>query len=102
MSARRLLRRMLHLISARPGKHSAAYLATDSPGPTPASSAPLSTSQAPAAVPVHACSVLYVDPPTLRLPRVPADERDRVFWDTEPVPLYILLHEQERARGGRR
>lgn len=41
------------------------------------------------------------DPPTLRLPRLPAGDRFPIAWDTDPVPLYVLRHEHLRTLGTR-
>ncbi|GDY54214.1 hypothetical protein SVIO_048370 [Streptomyces violaceusniger] len=48
----------------------------------------------PACVPV--CNA---DTPTLQLPRIPAEGRFPIAWDTDPVPLYVLRHERQRASG---
>lgn len=47
-------------------------------------------------------SVRYEDPPTLVLPRVPAAERFPILWDFDPVGLYVVRYERERALGGTR
>ncbi|MDT0549634.1 MULTISPECIES: hypothetical protein [unclassified Streptomyces] len=44
-------------------------------------------------------SVRYEDPPTLFLPRVPAAERFPILWDFDPVGLYVVQYERERALG---
>lgn len=80
-TARTVLRRLRELITRRPGRHSAAYLAT-----RPVLVAP-PRSPLPSARRSHPfwCS----DMPTLHLPRVPAEERIPIFWDTDPAPPYI-------------
>lgn len=58
--------------------------------PTPASAV--------VAVPVPACVATGIeDSPTLQLPRIPTAERFPIAWDTDPVPLYVLWYEQQRA-----
>lgn len=37
------------------------------------------------------------DSPTLQLPRIPAGDRSPIAWDTDPVPLYVLRYERQRA-----
>ncbi|GHJ27773.1 hypothetical protein TPA0910_22060 [Streptomyces hygroscopicus subsp. sporocinereus] len=57
---------------------------------------------APAAVPLPAPACVPVcnaDTPTLQLPRIAAGERFPIAWDTDPVPLYVLRHERQRASG---
>ncbi|NUS87754.1 MAG: hypothetical protein HOY75_34880 [Streptomyces sp.] len=44
-------------------------------------------------------SILYEDPPTLVLPRIPAAERFPIVWDVDPVGLYVVEYERERALG---
>ncbi len=52
------------------------------------------------AVPFPTCvPTCQEDSPTLQLPRVPTVERFPIAWDTDPVPLYVLRSEQQRALG---
>jgi len=93
---KRLMGRLRRLIGAAPGRHSAAYLTASRSSPKAAPRGPVPPW--PPTATRERSPVLYVDPPTLRLPRVPIEERHRIFWDMEPVPLYVLMHEEERAR----
>jgi hypothetical protein len=72
----------------RSAEHPAAHPAP-TPVPTPPSR-PVATAST---------SVLYEDPPTLVLPRIPAAERFPIVWDADPVGLYIVEYERERALG---
>jgi len=72
--AQTVLRRLRELITRRPGRHSAAYLAT-----RPVLVAPDRRPHP------FWCS----DAPTLHLPRVPVGERVPILWDTDPAPPYI-------------
>lgn len=87
MSARRpttlarVLRPLRQLVTSRRGRHSAAYLATRPASIPPPRSVPTTTGKP--------WPVLYEDPPTLHLPRVPVDERFPIFWDTDPAPPYV-------------
>lgn len=101
MRVRLLLRRLRQLVAPRPGRHSAAHLATGSPArpplPTTVRSPPAAglASMPPPVPHTHPVShqggwaVVYRDPPTLRLPRIPAEDRAPIFWDTDPAPPYI-------------
>lgn len=62
----------------------------------PSAPAPTAPVPAPTRLPVSFC---YADPPTLSLPRIPVGERFPVAWDTDPVPLYIVRYEAQRALG---
>lgn len=91
-----LLRRMRHVIATEQGRHSAAHMAARPvhppvpPPPMPvADTVELSASS----------SVVYEDPPTLPLPRIPAAERFPIVWDADPVGLYVVRYERERALG---
>ncbi|GAA3648288.1 hypothetical protein GCM10022420_024090 [Streptomyces iranensis] len=44
----------------------------------------------------------HEDSPTLQLPRIPPAERYPIAWDADPVPLYVLRHERQRALGAAR
>lgn len=69
-----------------PGRHRT----TDASKPTPARVA--------VPVPASTCApVRIADSPTLQLPRIPAEDRFPIAWDTDPVPLYVLRHERQRA-----
>ncbi|MEU5027162.1 hypothetical protein [Streptomyces milbemycinicus] len=68
-------------MAARPAR-------TPVPPPTPVAIEPSAPS-----------SVFYEDPPTLRLPRIPAAERFPIVWDADPVGLYVVQYERERALG---
>ncbi|ADI09433.1 hypothetical protein SBI_06313 [Streptomyces bingchenggensis BCW-1] len=73
-------------------EHPAAHPAlTPVPPPKPVAT----ESSAPSA----SSSVCYEDPPTLVLPRVPAAERFPILWDFDPVGLYVVRYERERALG---
>jgi len=80
-TARTVLRRLRELMAPRPGRHSAAYLATR-PVLVAPSRSPLPSARRPRP---FWCD----DTPTLHLPRVPAEERIPIFWDTDPAPPYI-------------
>ncbi|MGY0059279.1 hypothetical protein ACWY4P_22450 [Streptomyces sp. LZ34] len=73
--------------------HSAEYLA-DRPARTP-----VPPPKPVAAESFASSAVCYEDPPTLVLPRVPAAERFPIVWDADPVGLYVLRYERERALG---
>ncbi|MFD8384808.1 hypothetical protein ACFV2X_40865 [Streptomyces sp. NPDC059679] len=93
-ATRELLRRVRHVIATGGrGRHSTVYVAArpaHTPVPPPM---PVATeSPAPS-------SVLYEDPPTLPLPRIPAAERFPLVWDVDPVGLYVVEYERERALG---
>ncbi|ADI08425.1 hypothetical protein SBI_05305 [Streptomyces bingchenggensis BCW-1] len=92
-ATRGLLRRVRQVIVTGRGRHSAVYMAarpahTPVPPPRPVAI----ESPAPS-------SVFYEDPPTLRLPRIPAAERFPIVWDADPVGLYVVQYERERALG---
>ncbi|KAK1179887.1 hypothetical protein B7755_018115 [Streptomyces sp. NBS 14/10] len=72
----------------RSAEHPAAH-----PVPTPVPTPP------PRPVATASTSVLYEDPPTLVLPRIPAAERFPIVWDADPVGLYVVEYERERALG---
>jgi hypothetical protein len=80
-TARTVLRRLRELITRRPGRHSAAYLAT-----RPVLVAP---SRSPLSSPRRPLPLWCADTPTLHLPRVPVEERVPILWDTDPAPPYI-------------
>ena len=91
-----LLRRVRHVIATGRGRHGAVDAAarpvhTPVPPPMPVAVEPSAPS-----------SVLYEDPPTLPLPRIPAAERFAIVWDVDPVGLYVVEYERERALGLRR
>ncbi|MGY0057733.1 hypothetical protein ACWY4P_14435 [Streptomyces sp. LZ34] len=90
---RTLLEWLLQLLLPAPGRHRTADAATPAP-PHAAVSVPALTR-----VPVSGCSA---DPPALRLPRIPVGERFPIAWDTDPVGLYVLLYERQRALGATR
>ncbi len=113
MTPRQMLRLLSRLVGGRPGRHSATYLATDTPYPShgfvpsiPENRPFLTPPDKRSLVPMppvsyampssRACSVVYVDPPTLRLPRVPVEDRVPVFWDTDPAPPYVPRHYRDR------
>jgi hypothetical protein len=79
------------------GRHSAAYLAAH-PARTPVPPPPMPVATESSA-PSAPSSARYEDPPTLALPRVPAAERFPILWDFDPVGLYVLRYERERALG---
>jgi hypothetical protein len=82
----RSIERWLRKLFPAPGRHRT----VDASKPTPASAA--------VTVPVPACVATGVeDSPTLQLPRIPTAERFPIAWDTDPVPLYVLRYEQQRA-----
>ncbi|MEU5030103.1 hypothetical protein [Streptomyces milbemycinicus] len=90
---RTLLEWLLQLLLPAPGRHRAADTAT--------SALPHAVVPVPALTRVSA-SGCSADPPTLRLPRIPVGERFPIAWDTDPVGLYVLRYEQQRALGAAR
>lgn len=76
----------------RSAEHPAAHPAP-TPVPTPPPRPVATASSTPSS------SVLYEDPPTLVLPRIPAAERFPIVWDADPVGLYVVQYERERALG---
>lgn len=93
-ATRELLRRVRHVIATGGrGRRSTVHVAarparTPVPPPMPVAT----ESPAPS-------SVLYEDPPTLPLPRIPAAERFPIVWDVDPVGLYVVEYEREQALG---
>ncbi|MFI0818451.1 hypothetical protein ACH4TX_18370 [Streptomyces sp. NPDC021098] len=86
----RSMERWLRKLFPASGRHR-----TVDASPTPASAA--------VAVPGPACVATGIeDPPTLQLPRIPTAERFPIAWDTDPVPLYVVRYEQQRALGASR
>lgn len=63
---------------------------------------PHGASGTPDRAPAPVAAVCCADPPTLQLPRIPVGDRFPIAWDTEPVPLYIVRYEQQRAPGAAR
>ncbi|MGY0061085.1 hypothetical protein ACWY4P_31845 [Streptomyces sp. LZ34] len=90
---RTILELLLQLLLPAPGRHRTADAATPAP-PRAAVPVPALT-----CVPASVCSA---DPPTLRLTRVPVGERFSIAGDTDPVGLYVLRYERERALGATR
>jgi hypothetical protein len=91
-----LLRRMRHVMATGRGRHSAVNLAAP-PARTPVPPPPPMTVAVESAAPSAPAPAFYEDPPTLRLPRIPAAERFPILWDFDPVGPYVLRREQERA-----
>jgi hypothetical protein len=94
-SAGGLLRRVRHVMATGRGRHSAVNLAAP-PAHTPVPPLP-KTVAVESAAPSAPSLAFYEDPPTLRLPRIPAAERFPILWDFDPVGPYVLRREQERA-----
>ncbi|MFD8384785.1 hypothetical protein ACFV2X_40745 [Streptomyces sp. NPDC059679] len=90
---RTLLEWLLQLLLPAPGCHRAADTATPAP--------PHAVVPVPALTRVSA-SDRPADPPTLRLPRIPVGERFPIAWDTDPVGLYVVEYERQRALGAAR
>ncbi|MGW3569558.1 hypothetical protein ACWDSL_37820 [Streptomyces sp. NPDC000941] len=90
---RAFLEWLLQLLLPAPGRHRAADAATPAP--------PHAVVPVPALTRVSAsgCSAA---PPTRCLPRSPVGEWFPIAWDTDPVGLYVVEYERQRALGATR